>query len=97
MVLPDNHLARRRPGRIIFGQNHDVTIAYRKDDAIMSRSTHIAVGAAALLLIIGIIAKPAFVMGQERFGPAGEHISRSSDLPKGVEDVLRHPSCVYWN
>jgi hypothetical protein len=36
-------------------------------------------------------------MGQESFGPAGEHISRTSDWPKGIEDVLRHPSRVYWN
>jgi hypothetical protein len=32
----------------------------------------------------------------EGFGPAGEHIGRSGDWPKGVEEVLRHPSRVYW-
>jgi len=63
----------------------------------MSISTHVTAGAAALLLTIGIAAEPAFGMGQERFGPALGHISRSPDWPKGVEDVLRHPSCVYWN
>ena len=35
-------------------------------------------------------------MGQESFGPAGEQISRSPDWPKGIEDVLRHRSRVYW-
>lgn len=63
----------------------------------MFNSTHIVVGATALLLTAGIVAGPAFGMGQERFGPAGEHISRSSDWPKGVEDILRHPACAYWN
>lgn len=36
-------------------------------------------------------------MGMEDFGPAGEFIGRSPDWPQGVEDVLRHPSRVYWN
>ena len=35
-------------------------------------------------------------MGMEAFGPAGEHIGRSPDWPKGVEDVLRHRSRAYW-
>jgi hypothetical protein len=35
-------------------------------------------------------------MGFEGFGPAGENIGRSPDWPKGVEDVLRHSSRVYW-
>ena len=38
----------------------------------------------------------AAALGQETFGPAGEHISRSSDWPAGVEDLLRHRSRVYW-
>ena len=63
----------------------------------MSNSTRVVVRATALLLTVGIEAGPALGMGQERFGPAGEHISRSTDWPKGVEDLLRHPSCVYWN
>lgn len=63
----------------------------------MSNSTYVVVGATALLLTVGIATGPAFGMGQERFGPAGEHISRSSDWPKGVEDILRHPACAYWN
>ena len=63
----------------------------------MSTVTHITTAAATLLVAIAIAAKPTFGMGQERFGPAGEHISRSSDWPKGIEDVLREPSCVYWN
>ncbi|MBC8876577.1 MAG: hypothetical protein H8E44_44685 [Planctomycetes bacterium] len=63
----------------------------------MSRLMHATAGAAALLLTFVFAAKPVLGMGQERFGPALEHISRSSDWPNGVEDVLRHPSCVYWN
>ncbi len=63
----------------------------------MSKLTHTAIGVAALLLIIGNAANSASGMGQERFGPAGERISRSSDWPKGVEDILRHPACAYWN
>ncbi len=36
-------------------------------------------------------------MGEENFGPLGEHLGRSADWPRGVEDVLRHPARVYGN
>ncbi|MBN1853955.1 MAG: hypothetical protein JW829_14585, partial [Pirellulales bacterium] len=49
------------------------------------------------LILAAIPCPPLWGMGEESFGPAGEHISRSGDWPKGVEAVLRHPSRVYWN
>ena len=60
---------------------------------------------AVRLLMMGIVTllltcastAPVYAMGQESFGPAGEHIGRTAEWPKGVEDVLRHPSRVYWN
>lgn len=50
----------------------------------------------AWLLFVGALCGRACGMGMESFGPAGEHISRSADWPKGVADLLRHPSRVYW-
>lgn len=49
------------------------------------------------LLLSAISAQPVWSMGQEAFGPAGPHIGRSADWPRGVEDILRHESRVYWN
>jgi len=44
-----------------------------------------------------ILGSSVWGLGQESFGPAGKHIGRSTDWPRGVEQVLRHPSRVYWN
>jgi hypothetical protein len=52
------------------------------------------IDACLLLATPGI--ERANAMGMEDFGPAGEHIGRSPDWPKGVEGVLRHQSRVYW-
>jgi hypothetical protein len=52
--------------------------------------------AAAWLLLVAALAERAAALGMEAFGPADEHIGRSPEWPKGVEDVLRHPSRVYW-
>jgi hypothetical protein len=46
-------------------------------------------------VIAAAFARSALAMGEERFGPVGKNISRSSDWPKGVEDMLRDPSRVY--
>ena len=62
----------------------------------MSVSVRLACSAVALIMAT-LSAQPASAAGMENFGPAGEHIGRSGDWPKGVEDVLRHPSRVYWN
>ena len=32
----------------------------------------------------------------EQFGPPTNHLGRSADWTRGTEDVLRHPSRVYW-
>jgi hypothetical protein len=47
-------------------------------------------------LFAGAMAARAPAMVFEEFGPAGEHLGRSPDWAQGVEDVLRHPSRVYW-
>jgi hypothetical protein len=48
------------------------------------------------ILCVGVGGGIAHGMGMEEFGPAGEHMSRVSDWPKGVEEVMRHSACVYW-
>jgi hypothetical protein len=62
----------------------------------MSRSMRLVLGLVGLILIVVHGAGRAEAMGMEEFGPAGEHIGRSPDWPKGIEDVLRHPARVYW-
>ena len=48
------------------------------------------------LLVVGVPAGPVAGMGFEAFGPAGEHLGRSPDWERGVEEILRHPARVYW-
>jgi hypothetical protein len=48
------------------------------------------------LLVVGVPTEPAAGMGIEAFGPAGEHVGRSPDWERGVEEVLRHPARAYW-
>jgi hypothetical protein len=62
----------------------------------MTKADWLGIKIATLMLVVAIGDRQASGMGMESFGPAGEHISRSADWPKGVEDVLRHPSRVYW-
>jgi hypothetical protein len=62
----------------------------------MSTSIRLVISAVAWLMFAEIGIERAAAMGLEAFGPAGEHIGRSPDWPKGVEDVLRHRSRVYW-
>ena len=62
----------------------------------MSTSHPLVVSALAWLVLASISVERAAALGLEAFGPAGEHISRSPDWPKGVEDVLRHGSRAYW-
>lgn len=63
----------------------------------MSALVRLVVIGSVFVILTAVPAQRVWAMGQESFGPAGEHIGRSSDWPKGVEDVLRHPSRVYWN
>jgi hypothetical protein len=63
----------------------------------MSKLLRFAMGVVALLLLAMYGVRNAAAMGMEGFGPAGKHVGLSSDWPNGVEDVLRHPSRVYWN
>jgi hypothetical protein len=63
----------------------------------MSISLRLVVSASVCLLLVRIGVGHAAAMGFEAFGPAGEQISRSPNWPKGVEDVLRHRSRVYWH
>ena len=63
----------------------------------MSTPVRLAASEALCLILTTVSAQHVWAMGQESFGPAGEQISRSGDWPRGVEDVLRHPSRVYWN
>jgi len=60
----------------------------------MSVPARLACGAVVLIMVT-LSAQPAGAWGMEDFGPAGGHIGRSADWPKGVEGVLRHPSRVY--
>jgi len=62
----------------------------------MSTPLRLVMGVFAILLLARIGVERAAAMGMEAFGPAGEHISRSPDWSKGVEDVLRHRSRAYW-
>lgn len=62
----------------------------------MTKADWLGIKTAVFLLLIAISGGQATGMGMESFGPAGEHIGRSADWPKGVEDVLRHSSRVYW-
>lgn len=48
------------------------------------------------LLVVGVPAGPVAGMGIEEFGPVGEHLGRSPDWERGVEEILRHPARVYW-
>src|SRR5262245_33955130 len=61
----------------------------------MTKANSFGIEAAAFVLLVAICAGPAAGMGMESFGPSGEDFGRSTDWPKGVEDVLRHPSRVY--
>jgi hypothetical protein len=47
------------------------------------------------LLCAGAGGGSAYAMGMESFGPASEHVGRSSGV-KGLADLLQHPSRVYW-
>jgi hypothetical protein len=52
-----------------------------------------------VLFLVGTqaVVRQAWALGQESFGPAGEHVQTSPEWPDGVEPLLRHPSRVYWN
>src|SRR5262245_62050362 len=50
----------------------------------------------AVMLPISMGASRAAALGFESFGPAGEHVGGPADWPKGIPDVLRHQSRVYW-
>lgn len=60
-------------------------------------SSFIRMAACSILGVIlcAVATERVSALGFEEFGPAGEHIGRSSDWAKGVEDMLRHPSRVY--
>ena len=62
----------------------------------MSKSAHALLSLGGVMLLAMFSATSAAGAGMEEFGPAGEHIGRSNDWPQGMEDVLRHPSRVYW-
>ena len=62
----------------------------------MVTSCRWAICALVCLLVVGVPAGSVAGMGIEEFGPVGEHLSRSPDWERGVEEILRHPSRVYW-
>jgi hypothetical protein len=62
----------------------------------MNASFRIAVCVTSCLALLGARVERAVAMAFEEFGPPGEHIGRSAEWTKDVEDVLRHQSRVYW-
>ena len=63
----------------------------------MSRTQRAIGGTVTLFLALAFLPASVFGMGQERFGPAGRDMGTSPDLPKGVAELMAHPSGVYWN
>jgi hypothetical protein len=81
------------------GNNLERRVIMLMQNQLPSELSPIAQGMVAIVAIGALSISPRFAwaLGQESFGPAGEHISRSGDWPKGVEPLLRHPSRVYMS
>lgn len=63
----------------------------------MSRFVRLFAVGVAWLISACLVARSAWAVGMENFGPVGQHLGGSADWPKGVEDLLRHQSRVYGN
>ena len=62
----------------------------------MNSYLRLAILVAISLTLLGARIERALGIAFEEFGPPTEHLGRSTDWTKGIEDVLRHPSRVYW-